>query len=53
MEPFLKILFHGVVHTGYIGLTIQLAMTKDLLSLTTFHIYCLYIYATRYHLMEL
>ncbi|CAG7833631.1 unnamed protein product [Allacma fusca] len=47
IEPVLSTLLSIVTYAGFLGLTVQISLLKDTLSIATFHIYCLYIYATR------
>ena len=36
---------------GSLGLSIQLALLQDLISMMTIHIYCFYVYASRYDIV--
>jgi len=53
LEPLLSFILSTLINVGFCGLTLQIALAKDLLSIATFHIYCLYIYATRLFNVEL
>jgi len=48
LEPILSLMLGVFVKAGFIGFSLQIALFKDIVSIATFHIYCLYIYATRY-----
>lgn len=47
MSPILKLGFHLLVIPGSFGLSFQAALVSDLVTFSTFHIYCIYVYAAR------
>ncbi|KAJ3645555.1 hypothetical protein Zmor_023200 [Zophobas morio] len=47
MQPFLKEYFRFLVLPAVFGFSYQIAMLSDLISIATFHVYCIYVYAAR------
>lgn len=47
MQPFIKEYFKLLVFPGAFGFSYQIAMLSDLISIATFHVYCIYVYAAR------
>lgn len=43
----LDIILHIYQYLGYLGLTFQAAIVCDMICITTFHSYCIYVYAAR------
>ncbi|XP_047517294.1 phosphatidylinositol N-acetylglucosaminyltransferase subunit Q isoform X3 [Pieris napi] len=43
----LDLILHIYQYLGYLGLTFQAAIISDMLCVTTFHSYCIYVYAAR------
>ena len=51
LRSFLEKLLLLVIYSGCLGITIQLSLLQDVLTMMTLHIYCLYVHAARlYHL---
>lgn len=48
IAPLIKYLFAPLAIFGCLGLSFQLAMLSDLLSIITLHAHCIYIYAAMY-----
>lgn len=47
LQPFIERYFKICVYTGAFGLSHQIAIISDLVSVATFHLYCIYVYAAR------
>jgi hypothetical protein len=47
MQPYVKEYFKLLVLPGAFGFSYQVAMLSDLVSIATFHVYCIYVYAAR------
>ncbi|KAJ8979970.1 hypothetical protein NQ317_013718 [Molorchus minor] len=47
MQPLLKSNFKYLVLPGALGFSFQIAMLSDIISIVTFHVYCIYVYAAR------
>uniref|UniRef100_T1IKJ2 Phosphatidylinositol N-acetylglucosaminyltransferase subunit Q n=1 Tax=Strigamia maritima TaxID=126957 RepID=T1IKJ2_STRMM len=51
VQPIVRQFLPAISSLGLLGLTFQLSILVDFLSLATFHVYCFYVYAARlYHL---
>lgn len=46
-SPLLKLGLHLLVIPGALGLSFQAALISDLVAFSTFHVYCIYVYAAR------
>ncbi|XP_008197507.2 phosphatidylinositol N-acetylglucosaminyltransferase subunit Q [Tribolium castaneum] len=53
MQPFVKQYFKLLVLPGAFGFSYQIAMLSDLISIATFHVYCIYVYAARLIYLQL
>ncbi|XP_044253358.1 phosphatidylinositol N-acetylglucosaminyltransferase subunit Q [Tribolium madens] len=53
MQPFVKQYFKFLVLPGTFGFSYQIAMLSDLISIATFHVYCIYVYAARLIYLQL
>lgn len=53
IKPVLAYMMETISILGYFGVTFQLSMLSDLISLATFHIYCFYVYAARLYNLHL
>lgn len=49
----LDIILHIYSYLGYLGITLQVAVISDLISIATFHSYCIYVYAARLFNMQI
>lgn len=47
LRPILSSALWWIALSGCIGLTVQLSLLQDLISMMTLHIYCFYVYAAR------
>ena len=47
LRPVLKFLLWGAGSFGILGVTVQLCIVKDILSMLILHIYCFYVYAAK------
>lgn len=47
MEPLLEVHFQMILLPALMGLSYQIAVLCDIISLSTFHVYCIYVYAAR------
>lgn len=47
-QSLLQHSFKLLIIPGSLGLTYQIALLTDLFAFTTFHVYCIYVYAARY-----
>lgn len=47
LYPMLLNYLQYLVKSGVFGFSFQLALISDILSLTTFHVYCIYVYAAK------
>ncbi|CAG0885955.1 unnamed protein product [Cyprideis torosa] len=47
IRPVLLLLLRLLLHSSFLGVTIQLSIFRDLLALATFHVYCFYVYAAK------
>ncbi|KAL3272455.1 hypothetical protein HHI36_013935 [Cryptolaemus montrouzieri] len=47
LYPMLLNYLQYLVNSGVFGFSFQLAIISDILSLTTFHVYCIYVYAAK------
>ncbi|ODM92787.1 Phosphatidylinositol N-acetylglucosaminyltransferase subunit Q [Orchesella cincta] len=52
LEPVFAVILNTIQYLGGLGITIQISLLKDLINLATFHVYCLYIYATRLYSIQ-
>ena len=48
LRPVLPVTLWWICISGCLGLTVQLSLLQDLLSMMTLHIYCFYVYAARF-----
>ncbi|KAJ8923233.1 hypothetical protein NQ315_001789 [Exocentrus adspersus] len=46
-QPLLRAYFRYLVLPGALGFSFQIAMGSDIISIATFHVYCIYVYAAR------
>ncbi|XP_074040886.1 phosphatidylinositol glycan anchor biosynthesis class Q isoform X2 [Leptinotarsa decemlineata] len=53
LQPLFVAYFRLLVLPGALGLSFQISMISDLISITTFHVYCIYVYATRLFSLQL
>nr|XP_054762516.1 phosphatidylinositol N-acetylglucosaminyltransferase subunit Q-like [Lytechinus pictus] len=51
--PIMTSLLWCIAGAGILGLSVQLALFSDLLSVLTFHIYCFYVYAARIYSLQM
>nr|XP_054763516.1 phosphatidylinositol N-acetylglucosaminyltransferase subunit Q-like [Lytechinus pictus] len=51
--PIMTSLLWCIAGAGILGLSVQLALFSDLLSVLTFHIYCFYVYAARIYSLQI
>lgn len=47
LTPVFNKYFRFLVLPGALGLSFQIAMISDIISIATFHVYCIYVYAAR------
>ncbi|KAL1452496.1 hypothetical protein WDU94_006723 [Cyamophila willieti] len=52
-RPLLELMYRAFLLVGYCGFTFQLCIISDLLTLATFHAYCIYVYAARVYNIQL
>uniref|UniRef100_A0A8D9A771 Phosphatidylinositol N-acetylglucosaminyltransferase subunit Q n=1 Tax=Cacopsylla melanoneura TaxID=428564 RepID=A0A8D9A771_9HEMI len=52
-RPLLELMYRAFLLVGYCGFTFQLCIVSDLLTLATFHAYCIYVYAARVYNIQL
>ncbi|XP_018570884.1 phosphatidylinositol N-acetylglucosaminyltransferase subunit Q isoform X2 [Anoplophora glabripennis] len=52
-EPLLRAYFKYLVLPGALGFSFQTAMFSDIVSIATFHVYCIYVYAARLFLLQI
>ncbi|RZC41888.1 Gpi1 domain containing protein [Asbolus verrucosus] len=52
-QPAVKEYFKFLVLPGAFGFSYQVAMVSDLISIATFHVYCIYVYAARLIYLQL
>ncbi|CAL8145225.1 unnamed protein product [Orchesella dallaii] len=52
LEPVFAVILNTIQYLGGLGVTVQISLLKDLINLATFHVYCLYIYATRLYSIQ-
>ncbi|CAH1154630.1 unnamed protein product [Phaedon cochleariae] len=53
LQPLLVGYFKVLVLPGALGLSFQIAMISDVISVATFHVYCIYVYAARLFNLQL
>ncbi|CAH0385648.1 unnamed protein product [Bemisia tabaci] len=52
-RPGLEIIYAAFLRIGLLGLSFQISILSDLLMFTSFHIYCIYVYAARLFNLQL
>ncbi|KAK4874938.1 hypothetical protein RN001_014298 [Aquatica leii] len=48
-SPLLRLGLYLLIIPGAFGLSFQAALISDLITFSTFHVYCIYVYATRFY----
>lgn len=52
-RPLLEFIYPIFLCIGYCGFTVQLCIISDLLTLASFHVYCIYVYAAKLYNIQL